>query len=92
LELAVSSSTGLETIVTNQYQFYDGNYHSILLNNETEGTSSTFTFYFKNGEKDRIIKEGSFEYTFDNAIWNTGSTIQIGGTYVGEMDEFRMCI
>ncbi len=90
LELAISSSTGLETIVTNQYQFYDGNYHSILLNNETEGTSSTFTFYFKNGERDRIIKQGSFNYTFDNAIWNTGSTIQIGGTYIGEMDEFRM--
>jgi hypothetical protein len=90
LELAVSSSTGLETIVTNQYQFYDGNYHSILLNTETVGTSSTFSFFFKNGEKDRIIKEGTFDYTFDNAIWNTGSTIQIGGTYVGEMDEFRM--
>lgn len=90
LELAVSSSTGLETIVTNQYQFYDGNYHSILLNNETEGTSSTFTLYFKNGEKDRIIKEGTFDYIVDNAIWNTGSTIQIGGTYIGEMDEFRL--
>lgn len=90
LELAVSSSTGLETIVTNQYQFYDGNYHSILLNNETEGTSSTFTFYFKNGEKDRIIKQGTFNHIVANAIWNTGSTIQIGGTYVGEMDEFRM--
>jgi hypothetical protein len=91
LELAVSSSGGVgTTIVTNQYQFYDGNYHSILLNNETEGTSSTFTFYFKNGEKDRIIKQGSFDYTVDNVIWNTGSTIQIGGTYVGEMDEFRM--
>ena len=93
LELAISSSTGtgsLETIVTNQYQFYDGNYHSILLNKETFGTSSTFTFYYKNGEKDRIIKEGTFDYIVDNAIWNTGSTIQIGGTYVGEMDEFRM--
>lgn len=90
LELAVSSSSGLETIVTNQYQFYDGNYHSILLNNETQGTSSTFTFYFKNGEKDRIIKQGSFNHIVDNAIWNTGSTIQIGGTYVGEIDEFRM--
>lgn len=90
LELAVSSSTGLETIVTNQYQFYDGNYHSILLNNETQGTSSTFTFYYKNGEKDRIVKQGTFNYIVDNAIWNTGSTIQIGGTYVGEMDEFRM--
>jgi hypothetical protein len=32
LELAVSSSTGLENIVTTQYQFYDGNYHNILLN------------------------------------------------------------
>lgn len=93
LELAISSSTGtgsVETIVTNQYQFYDGNYHSILLNRETFGTSSTFSFYFKNGEKDRIIKEGTFDYSVDNAIWNTGSTIQIGGTYVGEMDEFRM--
>jgi hypothetical protein len=90
LELAVSSSTGLETIVTNQYQFYDENYHSILLNRETQGTSSTFTFYFKNGEKDRIIKQGSFNYTIDNVIWNTGSSVQLGGTYVGEMDEFRM--
>jgi hypothetical protein len=79
LELSVSSSSGLETIVTNQYQFYDGNYHSILLNNETIGTSSTFTFYFKNGEKDRIIKEGTFQYQLDGVIWNSGSTIQIGG-------------
>ena len=91
LELAVSSSGGLGTaIVTNQYQFYDGNYHSILLNNETEGTSSTFTLYYKTGEKDRILKQGKFNYTIENAVWNTGSTIQIGGTYVGEMDEFRL--
>jgi hypothetical protein len=90
LELAVSSSTGLQTIVTNQYQFYDENYHSILLNNETVGTSSTFTFYFKNGERDRIIKSGSYSAQIDSVIWNTGSTIQVGGTYVGEMDEFRM--
>jgi len=90
LELVVSSSTGLQTIVTNQYQFYDENYHSILLNNETIGTSSTFTFYFKNGERDRIIKSGSYSAQIDSVIWNTGSTIQVGGTYVGEMDEFRM--
>lgn len=90
IEFSVSSSTGLNTFVTNQYQFYDGNYHSILLNNETEGTSSTFTLYYKNGEKDRIIKSGSYSTTIDNAIWNTGSTIQLGGTYVGEIDEFRM--
>jgi hypothetical protein len=90
LELAISSSTGLENIVTTQYQFYDGNYHNILLNKETIGTGSTFTLYYKTGEKDRIIKQGSFNYSFNNAIWNTGSTIQIGGTYVGEMDEFRM--
>jgi hypothetical protein len=90
LELAVSSSTGVQTIVTNQYQFYDENYHSILLNRETQGTSSTFTFYFKNGEKDRIIKSGSYSAQIDGAIWNTGSTVQLGGTYVGEMDEFRM--
>jgi hypothetical protein len=91
LELAVSSSGGLNTtIVTTQYQFYDGNYHNILLNKETIGTGSTFTLYYKNGEKDRIIKSGSYEAQIDSAIWNTGSTIKIGGTYVGEMDEFRM--
>jgi hypothetical protein len=91
LELAVSSSSGLgTTIVTTQYQFYDGNYHSILLNKETIGTGSTFTLYYKNGEKDRIIKSGSYEAQIDSVVWNTGSTIQIGGTYVGEMDEFRM--
>ena len=90
LELAVSSSTGLQNIVTTQYQFYDGNYHSILLNKETIGTGSTFTLYYKNGEKDRIIKSGSYEAQIDSAVWNIGSTIQIGGTYVGEMDEFRM--
>jgi len=91
LELAVSSSGGLgTTIVTTQYQFYDGNYHNILLNKETIGTGSTFTLYYKNGEKDRIIKSGSYEAQIDSVVWNTGSTIQIGGTYVGEMDEFRM--
>jgi len=91
LELAVSQSGGLNTtIVTNQYQFYDGNYHNILLNKETIGTGSTFTLYYKNGEKDRIIKSGSYSAQIDSAIWNTDSTIRIGGTYVGEMDEFRM--
>jgi hypothetical protein len=91
LELAVSSSGGLgTTIVTTQYQFYDGNYHNILLNKETIGTGSTFTLYYKNGEKDRIIKSGSYSAQIDSVVWNTGSTIKIGGTYVGEMDEFRM--
>lgn len=91
LELAVSSSGGLgTTIVTTQYQFYDGNYHNILLNKETIGTGSTFTLYYKNGEKDRIIKSGSYAAQIDSVVWNTGSTIQIGGNYIGEMDEFRM--
>lgn len=90
LELLVSSSTGLQSITTPQYQFYDENYHSILLNTETIGTASKFSFYYKNGEKDRIIKSGKFQYEVDSATWNTGTTITIGGDYIGEMDEFRL--
>jgi hypothetical protein len=90
LQLSVSSSIGVQDIVTTQYQFYDGNYHNILLNKQTIGTGSTFTLYYKNGEKDRIIKSKSYSAQIDGAVWNTGSTIQIGGTYIGEMDEFRM--
>jgi hypothetical protein len=92
LELTFTSGSPALTVtyVTNQYQFYDGNYHSILLNREAIGTDSTFTLYYKNGEKDRIIKSGSYSFGIGSAPWNTGSTIQLGGNYVGEMDEFRM--
>lgn len=80
---------GVELIETNPYTFFDGNFHTILLTKQYDGSNSDFTIYYGYAEKDRIVKK-EIEYTSAaNNFWESGSQIVIGG-FSGELDDVKL--
>ena len=86
LGLDVAGATIFETA---PYTFFDGNFHTILLTKEYDGSNSDFTIYYGYAEKDRVVKK-EIEYTSAaNNAWESGSHIYIGG-FKGELDEVKI--
>jgi hypothetical protein len=81
LQLKVNGTTILSS---SAYSFFDGNFHSILVNNQ----NGAYTAYYGNAEKDRIVKQGSVTGS-GTLAWNSGSQI-VFGNFNGEMDEVRI--
>lgn len=80
---------GVNLIDTNPYTFFDGNFHTILLTKEYDGSNSDFTIYYGYAEKDRVVKK-EIEYTSAaNQYWESGSQIVIGG-FTGELDDVKI--
>ena len=81
LQLKINGTTILSS---SAYSFFDGNFHSILVNNQ----NGAYTAYYGSAEKDRIIKQGSVTGN-GTLAWNSGSQI-VFGNFNGELDEFRL--
>ena len=75
---------GTNVLSSSAYSFFDGNFHSILVNNE----NGAYTAYYGYAEKDRIVKQGSITGS-GTLAWNSGSQI-VFGNFNGEMDEVRI--
>ena len=86
LGLDVAGSTIFETA---PYTFFDGNFHTILLTKEYDGSNSDFTIYYGYAEKDRIVKKEIEYTTAANNVWENGSQIVIGG-FNGELDDVKI--
>jgi len=71
--------------------FYDDYYH-ITLNKTTNASDETFAVYIKEGFNGRIRNSGSLEFSLPigSTSWKSGSTLEIGGTFIGSIDEFRL--
>ena len=86
LGLDVAGATIYETA---PYTFFDGNFHTILLTKEYDGSNSDFTIYYGYAEKDRIVKKEIEYTTAANNVWENGSQIVIGG-FNGELDDVKI--
>ena len=75
---------GTNVFSSSAYSFFDGNFHSILVNKE----SNRYTAYYGYADKDRIVKQGSIS-GLGTMAWDSGSHI-VFGDFVGEMDEIRI--
>ena len=75
---------GTNILSSSAYSFFDGNFHSILVNNQ----SGAYTAYYGYAEKDRIVKQGVVSGS-GTLAWNSGSQI-VFGNFNGEMDEVRI--
>jgi hypothetical protein len=80
---------GVNLFNTLPYTFFDGNFHTILLTKEYDGSNSDFTIYYGYAEKDRIVKKRIDYTTAANNVWEGGSHIYIGG-FRGELDEVKI--
>ena len=80
---------GTNLIDTNPYTFFDGNFHTILLTKEYDGSNSDFVLYYGYAEKDRVVKKEIEYTTAANNVWESGSQIVIGG-FTGELDDVKI--
>jgi hypothetical protein len=76
---------GDTVLSSSMYSFFDGNFHSILINNDYDGNYSAHYGY---GDKDRIVKQGSVTGSGITA-WCADTDIKVGN-FNGELDEFRL--
>lgn len=71
--------------VNSSYPFYDGNYHSILLNK----SGSSVKVYAKTNDKDRIIQSGEWIKNITNSNYENTTTLKFTG-FKGHLEEFRL--
>ena len=71
--------------VGTNYPFYDGNYHSILLNK----SGSSIKVYAKTNDKDRIIQSGEWTKTINDANYENTTTLKFTG-FKGHLEEIRL--
>jgi len=76
---------GNNVLSSSAYSFFDGNFHSILINNDYDGNYSAHYGY---ADKDRIVKQGSVTGSGITA-WCADVDIKVGN-FNGELDEFRL--
>lgn len=81
LQLMVNGST---IISSSAYTFFDGNFHSVLVQKE----GNTYSTYYGTAEKDRVIKNEG-KSASGTLAWDSGSQI-VFGNFDGEMDEIRI--
>jgi hypothetical protein len=71
--------------VSSKYPFYDGNYHSILLNK----SGNTVNLYARTNDKDRITQSGEWITTITGTNYENTTTLKFTG-FKGHLEEFRL--
>ena len=71
--------------VGSSYPFYDGNYHSILINK----SGSVINIYAKTNDKDRIIHSGEWTKPIVESDYENTTTLSFTG-FKGHLEEFRL--
>jgi len=71
--------------VNSNYPFYDGNYHSILLNK----SGSSVNVYAKTNNKDRIIHSGEWTKNISGSNYENTTTLKFTG-FEGHLEEIRL--
>jgi hypothetical protein len=91
LDFYVSSSGTLYSSSTSPFALFTDDYEQILINRTTDGVGELFEVYGVNTEGDRIVQTVSSSlYIPSTTNWSNGSTISIGPSYSGKLDEFRL--
>lgn len=71
--------------VDSSYPFYDGNYHSILINKNT----NSVTIYAKTNDKDRIVQSGQWIKTIVGSNYENITNLSFTG-FIGHLEEVRL--
>ena len=86
---SISGAFGYFTIngnwVNSHYPFYDGNYHSVLVNK----SGNTITLYVKTNDKDRITQSKEWVATIVESDYENTTTLSFTG-FKGHLEEFRL--
>jgi hypothetical protein len=76
----------LNTISSSLLPIFNGNFFGISVSSGSNGLKLDV----RQSNKERTIFQQSVSASSVTTLWNTGSILQIGGNYVGSLDEFRL--
>jgi hypothetical protein len=82
----VFNYNGSNSISTTSLPIFNGNFFGISVSSGSNGLKLDV----RQSNKERTIFQQSVSASSVVTLWNTGSTLQIGGNYVGSLDEFRL--
>ena len=86
LKLTVADSTNHYSVTSSEFPFYNDEYTQIIV----QKSNNTFTVFGKEAFQGRIRSEVSASVEVENHIWQTPTSLQIGGVNMtGSIDEFR---
>lgn len=86
LKLTVADNTNHYSVTSSEFPFYNDEYTQIIV----QKSNNTFTVFGKEAFQGRIRSEVSASLEVENHIWQTPTTLQIGGVNLtGSIDEFR---
>jgi hypothetical protein len=66
------------------------NYSNVLLNKYTYGSSTLFEVILATSDGTRITTYASMSLLTAGAYWESGSSLSVGNTFSGSLDEFRL--
>jgi hypothetical protein len=79
------------SMASDEYPIFTTNYSHILVNRYPYvSTGSIFEIFYATEGGDRILNSVSMSLSSSNVSWNSGNTLTIGSTFVGNVDEFRL--
>jgi hypothetical protein len=86
LKLTVADSTNHYSVTSSAFPFYNDEYTQVIV----QKSNNTFTVFGKEAFQGRIRSEVSASIEVENHIWQTPTSLQIGGVNMtGSIDEFR---
>jgi hypothetical protein len=86
LKLTVSDTTSAYSVTSSAFPFYNDEYTQVIVTK----SGNSFNVYGKEAFQGRIRSEVSASLEVENHIWQTDTTLRIGGdTLTGSVDEFR---
>jgi len=92
VEFKISNGGYVTASSTDYMPFYKDDYANIVVNRRTGSTTETYEVYFKEGFDGRIRNQvsSSISYVTGSTSWGSGSTLYVGQTLTGSIDEFRL--
>jgi hypothetical protein len=91
LKFSISSSVSLESVETNEYKIFDGEYRTIALTRTYNDPTSSFKLYLIESDKERLKINHKKTLNVGDSEWDTsGDEIYVGKSLTGSLDEFRL--
>lgn len=92
VEFLIYSGSTLLSSSTDLINIYNDTFTQLLLNRETGSLTDVYTLYAFEGENGRIRSRvsTSIELPSGDGLWSSSNQLQIGGDFIGYVDEFRL--
>ena len=84
--------SGSNGISSSTLPIFNGSFFGISVSREVTGSLNNFELNIRQADKERTLFQSSISASIPtgSSNWDSGSTLQLGGNFVGSVDEFRL--